>query len=275
VTWLAQASAVLAAAGVASPQVDAALLAEECTGVPRGRLGEVDDPGERFWQLVGRRAAREPVQHLLGRAWFRHTELAVGPGVFVPRPETELVAGAAIAQAQRRATDGGVPVVVDLGTGSGAIALAVSTEVPGAVVHAVEREAPALAWAARNLAGTGVHLHAGDLATALPQLDGTVDVVVSNPPYIPPDALPRDPEVRDHDPSPALYGAGADGLGTVRAVVDRARALLRPGGLLVVEHADSQGEAVCALLVDGWQDVADHRDLAGRPRYTTAHRDRS
>jgi release factor glutamine methyltransferase len=275
VTWLAQASAVLAAAGVASPQVDAALLAEECTGVPRGRLGEVDDPGERFWQMVGRRAEREPVQHLLGRAWFRHTELAVGPGVFVPRPETELVAGAAITQAQRLAAAGTVPVVVDLGTGSGAIALAVATEVTGAVVHAVEREAPALAWARRNLSGTGVHLHAGDLATALPQLDGEVDVVVSNPPYIPPDALPRDPEVRDHDPSAALYGAGADGLDTVRAVVVRARALLRPGGMLVVEHADSQGEAVAALLGDGWVDGADHRDLAGRPRYATARRDRS
>jgi release factor glutamine methyltransferase len=272
VTWLARATAVLDAAGVASPQVDAALLAEECTGVPRARLGEVGDPGERFWQLVARRADREPVQHLLGKAWFRHNELVVGPGVFVPRPETELVAGAAVAEAQRVAAAGLAPVVVDLGTGSGAIALAVSTEVPGAVVHAVEREQPALAFAARNLAGTGVQLHAGDLADALPDLDGQVDVVVSNPPYIPPGALPRDPEVRDHDPGSALYGTGADGLGTVRAVVVRACALLRTGGLLVVEHADSQQHAVSAVLAQGWRDVAGHLDLAGRPRYVTARR---
>ncbi len=270
--WLVQAVRVLEQAGVRSPVVDVELLAEQSTGTPRARVRDLDDPGEQFWALLARRAAREPLQHLIGRAWFRHVELQVGPGVFVPRPETEVVAGVAIAEATRVAQHQ-APVVVDLGTGSGAIALSVWDEVPTAHVHAVEVDPGALTWAARNLAGTSVQLHEGDLADALPELDGVVDVVVSNPPYIPPDALPRDPEVRDHDPPRALYGADADGLGHLRAVVARAARLLRQGGLLVVEHADTQAEAVLVLVTGGcWTEAAAHLDLADRPRYVTARR---
>jgi release factor glutamine methyltransferase len=267
--WLARATARLEAAGVASPRVDAELLAEHSTGVARAGLAGVEDPGDWYWRLVERRARREPLQHILGRAWFRHLEVVVGPGVFVPRPETELVAGEAVAEATRLSS--GRPVVVDLGAGTGVIALSVRHEVPSAVVHAVEADTEAWSWTRRNCARSGVHVHLDDLTTCLPDLDGAVDVVVSNPPYIPPQGLPRDPEVRDHDPPAALYGSGPDGLGHLRAVVATARRLLRPGGLLVVEHADCQAAAVADLLV-GWSEVLDHADLTGRPRYATARR---
>jgi release factor glutamine methyltransferase len=272
--WLVHATRTLDAAGVPSPQVDAVLLAQECSGVPRARLEDLDDPGPRFWQLVERRARREPLQHLVGKAWFRHLEVGVGPGVFVPRPETELVAGAAVDEATRVAAGGRPPVVVDLGAGSGVIGLSVRHEVPVAVVHAVEVDPDAFGWLRGNSEGSGLHLHLADLADCLPELDGEVDVVVSNPPYIPPAAVPRDPEVRDHDPVRALYGSGEDGLGELRAVVARARGLLRPGGLLAVEHADvQQGDVLHLLAGPGdWAGVRAHRDLAGRPRYVTARR---
>jgi release factor glutamine methyltransferase len=263
---------MLAEAGVPSPRVDAELLAVDGIGLRREALASAADPGPSFWALVERRARREPLQHLLGRAWFRRISVAVGPGVFVPRPETELVAGAAIAEAARLRDRTTPPVVVDLGTGSGAIALAVADEVPGARVLAVELDRQALAWAQRNCAGSTVELHDADLTDCLPWLDGSVDVVVSNPPYIPPDGVPVDPEVRYHDPAPALYGSGSDGLGEVRAVVARAVGLLREGGLLVVEHADTQGEAALAMLGAGWGQPRGHRDLAGRARFVTARR---
>jgi release factor glutamine methyltransferase len=214
------------------------------------------------------------LQHLVGTAAFRHVEVAVGPGVFVPRPETEVVAGWAIDRAREAAVDGGGPLVVDLCAGSGAIALAVADEVPTARVHAVELDPGALPWARRNVDGTAVRLHQGDAATALPELDGTVDVVVANPPYIPPDGVIRDPEVAEHDPALALWGHGSDGLDVLRAVALSAARLLRPGGWFVVEHADVQGAAVPAVLHEqgGWDQVADHRDLAGRDRFTTARR---
>jgi len=194
--------------------------------------------------------------------------------VFVPRPETEVVVGWAVDRARELVAAGRAPVVVDLCTGSGAIALAVADEVPTARVHAVELDPGALVWARRNLAGTAVELHEGDAATALPGLDGTVDLVVSNPPYIPPDGVIRDPEVAQHDPALALWGHGQDGLDVLRAVALTAGRLLRPGGWFVVEHADVQGEAVPAALREqgGWDQVADHRDLAGRDRFTTARR---
>lgn len=270
--WLDRAVAVLTEAGVPSPRVDAELLAVDGVGLARTELRRAPDPGERYWHLVGRRAQREPLQHVLGRAWFRHIEVAVGPGVFVPRPETEVVTEAAVAEAARLASGGQVPVVVDLGTGTGVIALSVAHEVPGAVVHAVEADDAAYAWAARNVEASRVHLHRGDLADCLTDLDGRVDVVVSNPPYIPPDGVPVDLEVRDHDPARALYGSGPDGLGEVRAVVASAARLLVPGGLLVVEHADRQAEAVAGLLHEGWRDVGCHRDLTDRPRYVSARR---
>ena len=285
---LAAATGRLTAAGVASPRVDAELLAAHVTGRTRGALvgaaltGATLDADEaaELERLVEQRAARVPLQHLTGIATFRNLELAVGPGVFVPRPETELLAGWAVEAA--RAVRDRAAVVVDLCTGSGAVAAAVADEVPGAAVTAVELDPGAAAWAARNLAGTGVDLVVGDATVAdrlRPDLLGAVDVVVANPPYIPLDAWESvAPEVRDHDPGAALWG-GADGLDTVRGVLTCAARLLRPGGVVGVEHADAQGEAAGPAGVPAlaradprWAAVVDHPDLAGRPRYTTARR---
>jgi release factor glutamine methyltransferase len=259
-------------AGVASPEHDAAVLLAHVLGVERSRLPLVDDvPAEaleRYDALVARRAAREPLQHLTGLAWFRHVELAVGPGVFVPRPETELLAGWAVEAAGPLDE----PVVVDLCTGSGAIAKALADEVPHARVHAVELDEPAHRWAEQNLAGTGVDLRQGDFATAFDDLAGAVDVVVCNPPYVPLEAWESvAAEARDHDPHLALF-SGADGLDAIRVLAQRAAVLLRAGGVLGVEHADVQGEAVPAIFsgTGRWTEVRDHPDLAGRPRFTTA-----
>lgn len=266
------AAIVLREAGVASPERDADLLLCHVLGVGLGRLPLVDDLDDTqratYDALVARRAAREPLQHLTGTAAFRHVELAVGPGVFVPRPETELLAGWAIEQASLLAA----PVVVDLCTGSGAIAKAVADEVPGAEVHAVELDEGALAWAERNLAGTGVDLRHGDLATAFEDLRGAVDVVVCNPPYIPLEAWESvAAEARDHDPHLALF-SGHDGLDAMRVLERRAALLLRAGGVVGAEHADVQGESAPAVFTASgrWSEVADHRDLAGRARYVTA-----
>jgi release factor glutamine methyltransferase len=266
------ATARLAAAGVESPGPDARLLLAHVLGVELSQLALVDDvppaAAREYDALVARRVAREPLQHLTGTAWFRHVELAVGPGVFVPRPETELLAGWAI----ERAGELEAPVVVDLGTGSGAIARAVADEVPRARVHAVELDRAAHAWATRNLAGTGVDLRQGDLGDAFDDLAGAVDVVVSNPPYIPHEAWESvAAEVRDHDPDLALYASG-DGLDAIRVVERRAALLLRPGGWVGVEHADVQGDSAPAVFTatGRWEQVRDHRDLAGRPRFVTA-----
>ena len=278
---LADAVAALAAAGVPSPRADAELLIGHVLGRSRGEvqalafadreLGDAD--AARLAELVGRRAEREPLQHLTGLAHFRGLELAVGPGVFVPRPETELVAQFAIDALATVASER--PVAVDLGTGSGAIALALATEVPHSEVWAVEVSPDALAWARRNVERIGaanLRLVPGDIATALPELDGLVDVLVSNPPYIPEGMIPRDPEVERFDPPLALYG-GADGLDAVRDLAATGRRLLRPGGALVVEHAEIQGEAIRSLLAGGgWRAVQTHPDLTGRPRATTATR---
>jgi len=227
---------------------------------------------EEYDALVARRAAREPLQHLTGTAYFRHVELAVGPGVFVPRPETELLAGWAIDQCLQRAHRDPESVVVDLCTGSGAVAKAIADEVPTASVHAVELDEAAHAWAARNLADTGVDLRLGDLASAFDDLAGTVDVLTCNPPYVPLDAWESvAPEARDHDPHLALF-SGADGLDAIRTLERRAAVLLRTGGVVGFEHADVQGESAPAVFAASgrWADVRDHVDLAGRPRLTTA-----
>ena len=269
---LAGASRRLDQAGVASARTDAELLLAHVLGRPRGALVLLDEVAdadvEAFEVLLARRAGREPLQHLTGSAWFRTVQLAVGPGVFVPRPETELLAGWAL----EHLADLPGPVVVDLGTGSGAIAAALAAEAPHARVHAVELDEQAYAWAARNLSGTGVDLRHGDLATAFDDLAGQVDVVVSNPPYVPLEAWESvAPEARDHDPHLALF-SGDDGLDAIRVLAVRAQVLLRRGGVLGVEHADVQGDAVPGVLAGagGWTEVVDHRDLAGRARFTTA-----
>ncbi|GAA1529592.1 release factor glutamine methyltransferase [Microbacterium ginsengiterrae] len=267
----------LAAAGVPDPLVDAELLAGHVRGLRRGEVQAAIIRGDGWSAqdakaldgLIARRAAREPLQHLTGRAPFRHLELAVGPGVFVPRPETETVAQFAIDALLTDASP--TPVGVDLCTGSGAIALAMATEVPHSRVFAVELSPDAYAWAERNTASAeNLTLVHGDLADTLVELDGTASVVISNPPYVPDDAVPRDPEVRLHDPAMALYG-GPDGLDVVRTLSSRALRLLRSGGLLVIEHGELQGEAIRALLTaDGWRAATTHQDLTRRDRATTA-----
>ncbi|GII31010.1 peptide chain release factor N(5)-glutamine methyltransferase [Planotetraspora mira] len=272
---IAHATARLAEAGVPSPRTDAEEIAAFVHGVSRGTLHMVKDADfdALFWEGIARREAREPLQHITGRAYFRYLSLEVGPGVFVPRPETEVVAGWAIDRL--REMDVTSPVVVDLGTGSGAIALSIAQEVALAQVHAVEIDPVAYGWAKRNILEHGqgrTSLHPEDLADCLPELNGRVDLVISNPPYIPPGAIPRDPEVRDYDPSRALYGSGDDGLDEVRAVERTARRLLRPGGIVAVEHADEQGNSVYWLFPEekGWRDVRLRQDLTGRDRFVTA-----
>jgi len=269
----------LADAGVESPRADAELIAASVHHVRRGELHTVRDCDfdARFWAEIARRAAREPLQHITGSAHFRYLELEVGPGVFVPRPETEVMTGWAIDQLGKM--DVAEPVVVDLGTGSGAIALAIAQEVPRARVHAVEADPLARAWAERNVtryvetapytAGR-VMLHAGDFADALGDLDGTVDLVISNPPYIPVGAY-VEPEVSEYDPPAALW-SGTDGLDAIRTVQRAARRLLRPGGLVAVEHGAPQGAAVYWVFPEeqGWRDTRNHKDLAGRDRFVTA-----
>lgn len=278
---LERAVALLNAAGVPSAAADAELLIGHVLDLSRGQVQAKaitkaplsSEEMARINDVVGRRAAREPLQHITGRAPFRSMELFVGPGVFVPRPETEQVAQFAIDALA--ASAGPCPIAVDLGTGSGAIALAMATEVPHAHVFGVENSPEAFTWTTRNFVASGAANATAvfiDLAEALPELDGTVSVVISNPPYIPLNAIPRDPEVRLFDPEHALYG-GNDGLDVVRLVSHTATRLLYPGGTLVLEHGELQGAEIGALLrEDGWLAVATHRDLLGRDRATTALR---
>jgi release factor glutamine methyltransferase len=270
---LTAATARLSEAGVASPRTDAEELAAHLLGVERRDLlrHETIDL-TAFTDLVEARAARTPLQHLTGVAHFRHVTVAVGPGVFVPRPETEVMVGQIVDAAL--ALPAGA-VAVDLCTGSGAIALSLAREVPGLRVHAVELDPGALAWARRNLDGSGVQLHAGDVADALPELDGAVDLVIANPPYIPLAAWESVAvEARDHDPAPALWGGGEDGLDVVRTVERTAARLLRTGGRVAVEHADVQGAAVVAIFAGTgrWTGVRSHQDLTERDRFVTAVR---
>jgi release factor glutamine methyltransferase len=270
---VAAAEARLAAAGVPSPRFDAEELAAHVLGIRRTELAAYDEIDEAAYEaLVAARAQRRPLQHLTGVAHFRYVSVAVGPGVFVPRPETEVMVGWLV-DTLRAAPPGAR--VVDLGTGSGAIALSLATEVPGVEVHAVEVDEGAYDWAARNLAGSGVRLYLADAADALPDLDGTVDAVVSNPPYIPHAAWESvAPEVRDHDPAAALWGGGGDGLDVVRAVERTAARLLAPGGVIALEHADAQGRTAPAVFTGAgrWTDIRDHQDLTGRDRFLTARK---
>nr|WP_223149904.1 peptide chain release factor N(5)-glutamine methyltransferase [Actinoplanes lobatus] len=270
---MTSATADLAAAGVSSPRVDAELLVAHVLGVPRGRLLLIDSiraaEVDRFRELVAARAGRIPLQHLLGTAAFRYVELAVGDGVFVPRPETELLAGWGVAR-----TDPGA-VVVDLCSGSGAIAVSIADETKAGRVIAVERSPAALTWLRRNTAAHPViEVVAGDVTDPglLSELHGAVDVLLCNPPYVP-DGTPVPPEVAGHDPAEAVFGGG-DGLTVIRPVIELAAALLKPGGSVGIEHDDAHGESVPALLrADGrFVEVAAHDDLTERPRYATARR---
>ncbi|WP_265444953.1 peptide chain release factor N(5)-glutamine methyltransferase [Flexivirga meconopsidis] len=274
------ATAQLREVGVPSARADALALLAHVRGVPGAELqrqlvlGATLDAATRqaYDELVAQRRARVPLQHLTGTAPFRHLELAVGPGVFVPRPETELLVDLAL----RAVADVSAPTVVDLCTGSGAIALAIKHELPAADVSAIELDPMAHAWAARNRDNLGldVEIDCGAAESAFPDLDGGVDLVVSNPPYIPVGMVPIDPEVRDHDPEVALYGGSEDGLRIPIVVAARAAQLLRPGGVLIMEHADSQGDSLpAALRQQGvWSRVSDHLDLTERPRAVTAVR---
>lgn len=299
----------LAAAGVPSPQADASLLLAWVLDVPKSRVFLQDEPSSHqrvaFEKALAARLSRVPLQHITGRAPFRRIEVAVGPGVFIPRPETELVTEAGI----RTLRDKVGGIAVDLCAGSGAVGISLAVEAPGSHVYLVELDERALEWTRRNVAdfapviteaGSSAEVVAGDVATIadagapLAPLVGRVDVIVANPPYIPDDMVPREIEVRDHEPYPALYG-GPDGLDVVRALARTAALLLRPGGQLVIEHADVQGpdsagrgvvgvleqitlDDDLATIVPGlpgsraFEKIADRLDFAGLPRFTLATR---
>lgn len=275
--------ATAALAQVPSPRVDAELLAAHLLhGGSRAELQRALLMGERltpaqvaeYEVLVARRARREPLQHITGRAPFYRLELSVGPGVFVPRPETELLVEEALKVLSVRAdTVPGGSRVVDLCTGSGAIAAAIKSELPAAQVFAVELSEDAIPYARKNLEPLGVHLVQGDALTALTELVGTFDAVLSNPPYIPPANVPTNPEAALHDPDMALYGGGADGMQMPAAIAARAYELLTPGGFFMMEHDDTQEEAVAELLARvGFERCYPVRDLNGRPRHSAGYK---
>ncbi len=277
---LSRGSKLLASVGIESAEVDAQLLAAFVLEISRGELQSklftndeiADDAARKIEALFQSRSERVPLQHLTGEAYFRNLTLSVGPGVFIPRPETEGVAELAI-QALRAVP--ALPIAVDLCTGSGAIAIALATEVPHSKVYAWELNPDSEPWLRNNIAnnGSAVELVMADIANdhqLFAGLEGKVDVVVSNPPYIPAWAVPKDLEVQLHDPDLALYG-GEDGMDIMRVVSKRALQLLKPGGFLVVEHAETQGQLVADLFAsDGWRSISIHKDLTGRDRSVSA-----
>jgi release factor glutamine methyltransferase len=266
-------AARLAAAGCVSAQAEARWLLEEALGTGPGALaGRRTEPlppevAGGLEEMVARRAAGEPLQYVIGWAPFGPLRLEVGPGVFVPRPETELVAERAARHLIARSPSKPVPVAVDLCTGSGAIACFLAEEVPGARVLATEIDPAALAWARRNVRGRRVELLAGDLDEPLPaDLRGRVDVLVANVPYVPAGAMPLLPhDVREHEPRLALDG-GPDGLDVLRRVAALAPRWLAPGGWLVCEIGEGQRQAVALLAAAGLVEVSVRPDLAGRDR---------
>lgn len=267
------------AAGVLSPSVDAELLGCFILDATRSELTLLAITGESFpenrladfLEAVKRREKREPIQHITGLAPFRYLELEVGPGVFIPRPETEQLVDLAIQKIESIQN----PVIVDLCSGSGAISIALNTEVAGSRVYSVELSKDAFAFLTRNYQRYGLDpkaLRHENLTTALEELKAGVDLVVSNPPYIPDSAIPIDLEVQLHDPAVALYG-GEDGLDVIRLISTRAWYLLRPGGHLVLEHANTQASAIGELLLtQGWHEVVSASDLTGKDRMISAVR---
>ena len=274
---LSESSSKLKEAGVISATVDAELITCFCLGISRSELSLMVATNQEFPQesldkfqlALARRAARQPLQHITGTAPFRHLELKVGPGVFTPRPETEQVVGFAM----EKITNFQSPLIVDLCSGSGAIAISLATEISGSKVFAVEKSEEAFGYLLQNAASYGLvddYLRNEDLQNSLSELDGKVDLVISNPPYIPNDAIPIDLEVQLHEPSMSLYG-GVDGLDVIRQISIRAKKLLKSGGLLVLEHADSQSNAIGKLLLaGGWLEIEARADLAGKERMISA-----
>ncbi|WP_345473861.1 peptide chain release factor N(5)-glutamine methyltransferase [Glutamicibacter ectropisis] len=268
----------LANAGVPSPGVDADLLLCHVLGITRSELklrelrGDSFGGDERaqFTELVAARRTRIPLQHLTGLAYFRYLELKVGPGVFTPRPETETVVQLGLDFIAEHGLD--EPNCIDLCAGSGAIAAALASEVPGSRVWAVELSDQAIGYTRSNCEPHGVTVLHQDATSVPVEFEGTMDLVISNPPYIPPNAIPREAEVRDHDPQMALYGLGEDGLQIPRAISAQAMELLRPGGYFVMEHAEVQEASAAQMLRDaGFERVTGHQDLTGRARATSGY----
>ncbi|WP_410873454.1 peptide chain release factor N(5)-glutamine methyltransferase [Nocardia sp. A7] len=279
---IVEAAARLAEAGVGSPMPDAENLAAHVLGTERMRLALIPmvepEIADRYRALIEQRATRIPLQHLTGTAAMGEIDLAVGPGVFVPRPETELLFAWALAYLATLPHDH-APIVVDLCTGSGALALAIAHARPDAEVHAVELDPDALTWARRNAetraaeGDTPITLYADDATdpTLLTPLTGRVDLVVTNPPYIPEAAI-LDPEVADHDPHRALFG-GPDGLDVIRAMIPTIGRLLRLGGAAAIEHDDTNGGGVATLLAAAdFIEIVEHTDLTDKPRFVVARR---
>lgn len=272
-----RASAYLMQHGIEQGDADAQLLAAHCLtresgeDISRGRVHMLALVGHEvpagFVELVQERAKRVPLQHLTGVAFFRNLELRVGPGVFVPRPETEELVSSVLTYIDKRSTS---PLkIVDLCTGSGAIAAAIAQERPGHDVRAVELSELAYAWAQQNLRDISVQLILHDATTVFATEAGTFDVVASNPPYIPTNAVPKDPEVRDHDPQMALYGGSEDGMKIPDAIAAHAFDLLKPGGYFIVEHAETQRDLmVQSLKTHGFIRIESKNDLSGRARHT-------
>ena len=272
----------LTTADIGTAQGDSEIIVAHSLGLRRpavqsGSVNDIELTDEQFatvTDFVERRKRHEPLQHLTGTSLFRDLQLAVGPGVFVPRRETEFVTQLAVDALRDSGSEH--PIAVDLGTGAGAIALSMATEVPNSTVYGVELFPEAFEWTRRNfeaIAPDNSTALLGDMADALPELNNRVDVVAGNPPFQPDGVESVTPEVRLFDPPGAVYGGGADGLNLVRALSQTALRLLRPGGTLAFEHGISQAPSIRALLeADGWADATSHRDPRGRDRVTTARK---
>lgn len=269
---LTQAARLLTEAGLQSPRVDAELIAAHVLDTSRGGVLTYDNfspgQGEIFDALVVARATGVPLQYLLGVAHFREISLSVGPGVLIPRPETESVAQQAIEIAREKSS-----TVVDLGAGTGAIAISVALEAPTSKVYAVELEKDAFVWLARNVSALSpqVQIVNADVSEALHELDGTVDIVVANPPYVPTvTTLPS--EIADFEPAAAIWGGNEDGTSVPSLFIAAASRLLRTDGWLICEHSDTHAPQIAALMAVDFHHVTLHHDLNDRPRWTSGRR---
>lgn len=269
---LAQATRLLTDAGLQSPRVDAELIAAHVLDTSRGGVLTYDNfstgQGEIFDSLVAARATGVPLQYLLGTAAFRQILLSVGPGVLIPRPETESIAQQAIEIAREKSS-----TVVDLGAGTGAIAISVALEAPTSKVYAVELEKDAYVWLARNVSALSpqVQIVNADVAEALHELDGTVDIVVANPPYVPMvTTLPA--EIADFEPAVAIWGGNEDGTSIPALFIAAAARLLRTDGWLICEHSDTHAPQIAELMAVDFHQVTLHHDFNDRPRWTSGRR---